>query len=536
MKIFLLFFILSVFNLNLFAQIPYELLTTPEKTAFDKTSTSEEVLAFIDAVKKKSDLVHIETLLVSDSGLAVPMVIMANPKITSPAAAKASGKPIIYFQGNIHGGEVEGKEALMILMREILFGDKAYLLNNQIVIFVPNYNPDGNNKLSATHRKSQEHCPHLAGSRRSGGDWDLNRDGIKMDAVETKGLMKNLILKWDPDVFVDMHTTNGVWHANELTYAHSYHSAGHPATSDYTRDVMLPQIKKNALNKYDLHFDIYGGYSLAEGWPPQKFYTYNHHPRYLVNQFALRNKIAILSETFAHDKFYHRINSAHKFALEILEHTNMHGKQIMAINKKSETETIQKIKRYAGTYKNGVRFKMVPTSQPFQLRTYEYIPYLDTLGKTKQARTANVIEVPNVTNYSAFEARVESTVPRGYIIPAELKSVVEHLKAHGVVVEELTQKTSFSGEIFTIRKLEVGKNPFERHNMVSLTGTFSASSKSYPKGAFKVDLAQPLANLIFYLLEPQSDDGLVTWNFFDKALYKLGVNDKPVEFPVFKYW
>ncbi|MFT5648073.1 MAG: hypothetical protein ACI976_002769, partial [Aureispira sp.] len=187
MRISVLFFILSAFNFNLFAQINYDLLTTPEKTAFDKTSTSEEVLAFIDAVKKKSDLVHIETLLVSDSGLSVPMVIMANPKITSPAAAKASGKPIVYFQGNIHGGEVEGKEALMIMMREILFGDKAYLLNNQIVIFVPNYNPDGNNKLSETHRKSQEHCPHLAGSRRSGGDWDLNRDGIKMDAPETKG-------------------------------------------------------------------------------------------------------------------------------------------------------------------------------------------------------------------------------------------------------------------------------------------------------------------------------------------------------------
>ena len=184
MKTSLLIFVLSLFHLSLFAQTPYELLTTPEKTAFDKTSTSQEVIAFVDAVKKKSTLVHIETLLVSDSGLSAPMVIMANPKITSPAAAKASGKPIIYFQGNIHGGEVEGKEALMILMREILFGDKAYLLNNQIVIFVPNYNPDGNNKLSATHRKSQEHCPHLAGSRRSGGDWDLNRDGIKMEAVD----------------------------------------------------------------------------------------------------------------------------------------------------------------------------------------------------------------------------------------------------------------------------------------------------------------------------------------------------------------
>ncbi|WMX13934.1 M14 family metallopeptidase [Aureispira sp. CCB-E] len=536
MKVFLTTLLFLFFSLEIAAQLPFELLTTPEKTAFEKTSTSEEVVAFVEAIQKRSDQVHTEVLLISDSGRSVPLVVMANPAVRTPEEAKASGKPIIYFQGNIHGGEVEGKEALMILMREILFGDKAYLLNNQIVIFVPNYNPDGNNKLSSEHRKSQEHCPHLAGSRRSGGDWDLNRDGIKMDAVETKGLMKNLILKWDPDVFVDMHTTNGVWHGNELTYAHSYHYAGHPATSDYTKDIMLPKIKKNVLDKYDLHFDIYGGYSLAEGWPPKKFYTYNHHPRYLVNQFGLRNKMAILSETFAHDKFYHRINSAHKFALEILEYTSLHGRQIMTINKKSATETIHKIKTQAGTYKNGVRFKMVPTTKPFQLRTYEYLPYTDSTGKTKYARTANRIDVPNVTNYSAFEATVTSTVPRGYILPAELKNIVEHLRAHGIVVEELTQKTSFSGEVFTIEQLDVNKKPFERHNMVTLKGNFAPANKSFPKGSYKVDLAQPLANLIFYLLEPQSDDGLVTWNFFDKVLYQLGVNNQPIEYPVFKYW
>lgn len=536
MKILGIISLVFVNIVGLWAQYSPELLTTPEKTAFDKTSTSEDVLAFIDAIKHKSEWVHTEIMLVSDSGRPVPLVVMANPKISSPQEALASGKPVVYFQGNIHGGEVEGKEALMILMREMLLGDKKHLLNNQIVIFTPNYNPDGNNKLSSTHRKSQEHCPHLAGSRRSGGDWDLNRDGIKMEAIETQGLMKNLILRWNPDVFVDLHTTNGVWHGNELTYAHSYHFAGHPATSIYTKDIMLPKIKKAALDKYDLHFDIYGGYALSQGWPPKNFYTYNHHPRYLVNQFGLRNKIAILSETFAHDKFYHRINSAHKFIVEILEFTNAHGKQIQAVNQKSETETIQKIKNQAGQYKNGVRFKMVPTNQPLKLRTYEYITSIDSLGKTNYIRTHHIIDVENVTNYSAFEATLSATVPRGYIIPAKFTPIVEHLKAHGVIVEQLEQPTSFSGEVFWIHKLEVNKRAFERHNMVHLTGEFSPQTKQYQKGDYKIDLAQPLAHLIFYMLEPQSDDGLVTWNFFDKALYQLGVNNKIVPFPVFKYW
>jgi hypothetical protein len=528
------FFLLFINYIS--AQYAEAFLITPEKTAFEKTSTSEDVLAFIEAIKAKSDFVYTEKMFVSDSGHTVPFVVMAKPKISSPEEAKASGKPVIYFQGNIHGGEVEGKEAMMILMREMLLGGKGHLLDNQIVIFVPNYNPDGNNKLSADHRRSQEHCPHQAGARRSGGDFDLNRDGIKMEAVETQGLFANVILKWNPELFVDMHTTNGTWHGNALTYAHSYHSAGHPATSAFTRDVMLPSIQKTVLDKYQLHFNDYGGYSLREGWPPKNFYTYNHHPRYLVNQFGLRNKMAILSETFAHDKFYDRINAAHKFALEILEFTNSHGKQMMAINKRSEAETIQKIKDNAGVFKNGVRFKMVPSPTPLNLRTYDYLTYLDSLGKPQYVRSHNIIQVEGVANYNAFEPIVEATVPRGYIIPAKLTKVVEHLRAHGVVVEQLENDKKLTGEEFLINKLAVKKDLFEHHNMISLTGVFQAQTKSCPKGDYKVDLAQPLANLIFYLLEPQSDDGLVAWNFFDKVLYEAGVNEKSVIFPLFKYW
>jgi len=534
-----IFFCLAIYCLSTticLAQYPLDLLITPEKTHFKATSTSDDVIAFIEAIKKHSDLVYTETMFVSDSGHTVPLVVMANPKITSPEAAKASGKPIVYIQGNIHGGEVEGKEAMMILMREMLLGDKPHLLNNQILIFAPNYNPDGNDKMSVEHRKSQEHCPHFVGARRSGGDYDLNRDGIKMEAVETQGLMQNLILRWDPMLFVDMHTTNGVWHGNALTYAHSYHYAGHPATSDYTEKQMLPSIKKRVLDNYQLHFDVYGGYRLRKGWPPKDFYTYNHHPRYLVNQFGLRNRMAILSETFAHDKFYDRINAAHKFALEILEHTNAHGKQMQAINAQAEAETMANIKAKAGNIKNGVRYKMIPTNTPLQLRTYDYFTYQDSSDKTQYVRSHNIITVPNVNNYSAFEATVEATVPRGYIIPAELIHIVEHLRQHGVQVEQLADAENFSGEVFLIEQLEVKDYVFEHHNMVTLKGAFKADKRRFPKGAYKVDLAQPLANLIFYMLEPQSDDGLVTWNFFDKVLYQAGVNKKIVEYPVFKYW
>lgn len=528
--------LLLCFPLLLSAQFPYNLLTTPERTAFEQTTSSEEVNTFIDALKLASPLVHTEDLFTSDKGRLVQLVVLASPKVSTPAAAAASGKTVVYFQGNIHGGEVEGKEALLVLLREMTLGKQQHLLDSLIVVVCPNYNPDGNDQLSSDHRTSQEHCPHLVGARRSGGDYDLNRDGVKLDATETKALMEKGILRWDPDLFVDMHTTNGVWHANELTYAHSYQSAGQAATSNYTRDVMLPSIQKTVLERYDLHFDVYGGYSLREGWPPKNLYTYNHHPRYLVNQFGLRNKMAILSETFAHDKFYQRIQSAHKFALEILHYCHQHGRTIQAINAKSARSTVELIQTQAGQFQRGVRFKRVPEEKLLHLRTYEYLSYQDSTGATKYARTHEIITVDSVKNYSAFAPTVEATVPRGYVIPATLGSIVTQLRAHGIQVQQLSTLKEFSGEAFMVDSLSIASRPFEHHNMVQLHGKFEAQTHLATAGDYVVDLAQPLAFLIFYLLEPQSDDGLVTWNFFDKALFELGVNEQVVRFPVFKYW
>ncbi len=516
------------------AQFPTVLLTTPEKTAFKATSSSADVLDFVAAIQAESPHVHVDTIAVSDSGRVVPMVVLARPKVSSPAEARASGKTFVYVQGNIHGGEVEGKEALLVLMREILLGEEQALLDHQILLFTPNYNPDGNDNLSPDHRSSQEHCPHFVGGRRSGGDWDLNRDGTKLDASETRGLFANAIVPWDPDVFIDLHTTNGVWHANELTYAHSYQTVGHPSTSAYTRDSLLPAVQQTLLDQYDLHTDVYGGYTLAQGWPPKNLYTYNHHPRYLVNQFGLRNRMAILSETFAHDKFYHRINSAHKFVLEILRYTNQHATTIRAINRASEAAVVAEVKAQAGTLKKGVRFKRIPEKDPLTLRTYNYLSYQDSTGKTRYVRTHEVIEVEGVQNYSAFEPVVYATLPKAYVFPANLAHLVPHLQLLGIQVDTLTDSTTYQGEQFNVRQLELSKQSFEHHFLVTLAGEFQAAEQAFPAGSFYVSMEQPLGSLIFYLLEPQSDDGLVTWNFLDKTLYDLGVLEAPVIFPIFK--
>lgn len=531
----LLFILLSFSSTVVRAQTtwPDELILTPESSSFQKTSTYAEVMSFLQAIKTLSTDVEIQSMGKSPEGKDIPLAILSRDKFFTPQQAKQSGKMVIYIQGNIHAGEVEGKEVLIMLMREILLGDKKHLLDNQIILFAPIYNTDSNDKMQQGIRPSQEDSPLEVGQRENSQGLDLNRDGIKVEANETKALMET-INKWDPQVFVDIHTTNGTWHAYSLTWAPNYAYAGEVATSDYTNTVMLPSITKTVQQKYGLRLGPYGDYDLQEGWPVKNFYSYNHHPRYLVNQFSLRNRMAILSEAFAHERFYQRIHSTHAFITEILEYTHLHAQEIIAINKKAERDAIQKVRSLAGQIKMGVRYKMISTETIKDFITYDYIPSIQPDSSVKWYRTGKIISIDSVKYFGSYEPVVESTLPRGYVIPATQKHIVEHLKLLGITVQQLKQSKSFTGEIFEVAEFKTAPRKFEGHAMASVTGTFKPITKTFKNGDYYIDLAQPLANLIFYMLEPQSDDGLITWNFFDT--YFLNQSNKPMVYPVFKYY
>lgn len=514
---------------------PDELILTPEKSNFEKTSTYADVMSFLNSIKTKSSDVQIISMGKSLEGKEIPVAILSKPAIKTAEEAKASGKFVIYIQGNIHAGEVEGKEAVMMLMRDILLGNKRHLLDNQIILFAPIYNTDSNDKMGKDTRPSQDGSPVEAGLRANSQGLDLNRDGMKMEAFETNGLFQNIINTFDPQIFVDLHTTNGTWHSYNLTWAPSYHYAGESITYDYTLS-MLNKITETIKKKNDLNLGPYGDYDIREAWPPKNFYTYNHHPRYLVNQFGLRNRMAILSEAFAHERFYDRIYSTQTFVTEILEYSNAHAKEIIATNKKAEEQAIQKILSGSGKEKKGVSFKLVPQDTLNNFPTYDYISYKKQDGSTGYYKTGNVIHVDGVVYHAKFNADKETTLPRGYVIPAALTSIVENLKKHGIQVTTLTKSRSFEGEVYQVEKHDKAAREFQGHAMVSVSGKFMAGKKSFKKGDYFVDLAQPLGNLAFYLLEPESDDGFVTWNFFDSYLEGAGIKAKPVEYPIFKYF
>lgn len=510
---------------------PEALITVPEKTSYLNTSTYAEVMEVVNYALSKSNQIKMQVIGQSDSGVDIPLLILSKNGVSNAQEAKASGLGSFYIQANIHGGEVEGKEAVLILMREILFGHKQHLLDNQIILITPVYNIDGNDNMGDNTRPSQEGSPITAGTRANGAGLDLNRDGVKMEAKETRALMQKVINEWDPLLLVDLHTTNGTWHGYSLTWAPAYHTVGQKEPYDFTWNTMLPEITETVFEKYNVMMGPFGDYYGLRRWPVTTFSTYNHHPRYLVNMMGVRNRLGILSEGFAHERFYQRIHSTHSFITEILEFTNLHAREIMALTAKADEETTRLYKDQAGKAKKGVRFDMVAMDEPLTLRTYDYGTYVKENGDTLIFRKPYMVNLENVTYRAKFNPSIEATIPRGYVIPQNLAHIAEFLMEHGVKVEKLDKNRSFEGESFYIEKVERAPRKFEGHNMATLVGDYKASRKTFRRGDYFVDAAQPLGNLIFYLLEPQSDDGLATWNFLDEAIGEGGK-----EYPIFKYF
>ena len=508
------------------------MITAAELSNFERTSTFAEVVSVVTALQASSPLVHRETLLTSLEGKKVPLLVLADPPVSTPEQARQSGKLLVYIQGNIHGGEVEGKEASLIAMREILHGDKRHLLENQIILFLPVYNSDGNDQMSEDSRPSQEMSPQLAGQRGAHG-YDLNRDGMIIDTIETEALYKNLVQRWDPDLFVDLHTTNGTWHGYSLTYAPSYHTAGDARPSDYTAEVMLPSIRQSVKDKFNLDFNWYGGFDYRD-WPPTQLRTYHHAPRYLTNNMGLRNRMAILSETFAHDRFYKRVHAANVFVNEILEYSNAHASEIRDINRQADERVVRQIEENAGNFQNGVQFEMVALEEPLDLLSYKYIPYTDKNGSTQFVRSSEIVEIKGVQNFNTFAATKSATVPVAYVFPAELESLAAKLGQHGIAVSTLQRSQEFKGEGF--RVTEIAKQNFvqNNHRNSRLLGSFEPQSKTFLTGDYYVPMDNRLANLIFYLLEPEADDGLAYWNLFDDYLQRELENASMADYPVFK--
>jgi len=511
------------------AQPPTGLRTRAERTNYEETSSYADVQQFINGLAASSPLVHLESFGATEEGRQLPLVVISDPKVTTPAAARKLGRPLVFVQANIHAGEVEGKEAVLVLARRLVSGDLMPLTRQLVILIAPNYNADGNEKVNAQNRTAQYGPVTGVGTRENAKGLDLNRDYMKLDSAEARSLV-GLMNKWDPHVLVDLHTTNGSYHANHLTYSPILNPNADPRLIEFTRTKMLAPIREAMLKVGKWRTYYYGNFAPEDGGGRESarvdpanpgnvsWRTFDHRPRFGNNYAGLRNRIAILSEAYSYLDFKGRVAVTEDFVKSIWQSSAANARQILQLTAQADRQFTAPPN--AKPVELGIDFEIraLPEKVGIFVGDVSKVPNPRS-GKEMLAMTDMAVPV-SMKDYGVFAATRSVALPRGWLIPSNprLAAAVERLRWHGVRIEEIATPAQVSVERFTIADYTRAERVFQGHREARLKGTFERAQLSVDPGALFVPADQRLARLAFYLLEPESDDGLVTWNIIDEGL------------------
>ena len=493
--------------------------TVPEKTHYNETSRYADVIAFMVAIDKASDRVHLTTFGMTSERRTLPLAVVGAPEAT-PEAVRRTGKLRVYVQGNIHGGEVEGKESAQMLLRDLAAGRHDDWLRSMVFLIAPIYNADGNERFALNNRGPQYGPMGGQGQRPNAQGLDLNRDHMKLDSPEARAVVA-LMNDYDPQVSLDLHTTNGTRHAYHLTYAPPLHPGSDPGIIDLLRKEWFPAVTKTVRAKYGWEYTYYGnvGGGGRRGAPaapgPRRWETFDHRPRFNNNYIGLRNRFALLSEAFAYLTFKDRILATNRFIEESLAFARANADRI-----RKAAEAADKRRLIGATLPLRAEMQNTGTIEVLMGEVTEEKHPGDghIMNLRKDVRTPETM-----ADYTTFTGVEPERVPSAYFLPPSLTAAVDRLRAHGIVLTPLAKPATLAVEEFRIDSSTAAAAAFQDHNERTLTGAWIPADRELPAGTLRVDLTQPLARLAFYLIEPRSDDGLVDWNVLDTALKDVKV-------------
>lgn len=485
--------------------------TRPERTNYEETSRYQDVMEFIDALKIDGSVMKLTWLGYSSQGKHLPMIVYGDVADARPETIKRSGKLVVYIQGNIHAGEVEGKEAMLELLRELKAGKHAEWRRRLVLLIVPIFNADGNDMISLYNRPWQHGPVAGMGQRANGQNLDLNRDHMKLESPEVLSFVK-MLNEYDPHVTVDLHTTNGSFHGYHITYSYALNPMIESGLDSYTRNVFFPKVEeKVTAQKFRTH--SYGDY--LEMTPAGKpgFYFWATEPRFNSNYVGFRNRLGILSEAYSYISFKERIAATKALVYGILDVANANSIAIKEAVKGAD-EASMKITQIDSL---AVRAEVVESkpSVPILLAAVkeERNPYS---GEIMYRMNEDSLRTITTTEFYGTRAVKKAKVPQRYIIPDSLTEVLSLLRQHGIILQRVGHQRTIEVQRFAIRENKQGEREFQKHKMRMLEGTFETVQKTIPPGSYSAEMDQPLSRLLFYLLEPESEDGVVAWNVVDR--------------------
>jgi hypothetical protein len=482
--------------------MPSSLRTRAEATNYRETSLHADVMAFIAGLEAKGDpRLHTSSFGTSVQGRDLPLLVLSEGGVQTPAEARALGRPIVLMQDGIHPGEVEGKEASLAFVRDLLDGKHDDLLAHLTLLVVPLFNPDGNDALDPANRrldlaKLSGQLGPVVGTRTQSEGINLNRDYMRQSAIEMRVLQRHVCQQWVPDLTIDNHATNGSVHRFHMTVdvPHTVQS-GRAEPIEFMRSRLVPDViaavKARGFDSgwygnfaedervVDAGGDVDPASKVGEGWM-----TYPHHPRFGSNYRGLTNRLDLLLECYSYLTFEERVATASAWQIETLRWVAAHPDDVLQIVAASARPP----DRIA------VRYRLDAFDQPVEVLT----------------RTPRTLDgAPSSITLPHFARFVGTSVvdrPAAYVVP---HVIARHLERHGLTVEPARGKVACN--IATVETVGVaaGRGILEAAGTGDLGVSWREEERELPPGWSCVPTDQPLGAIAVYLCEPSSDDGLV---------------------------
>jgi len=435
----------------------------------------------------------------------------------NPADLENDKRLVVYLQANIHAGEVEGKEASLMLVRNILLDKNLPYLDNLVVLIAPIFNADGNDRISTENRRRQHGPEKGVGVRYNAQHLDLNRDGIKLESLEVQGMVKNVLNRWDPALFVDCHTTNGSYHQEPVSYTWAFNPNGDTTLINYMHDEFMPFLKKNLQKKYNVMSVVYGDF-IDNANPEKGWEAAGPQCRYLTNYVGLRNRLSILNENYSYADYKDRVWGCYYFLHSVLEHCSQNKDQIQHMIQKADQQTIQRGLNPQPTDSFAVEYDQQAYDEKVTIEGWE-MKVTPREGRWPLVEKLEKKKTYVVSYFCKYLPKRSVPFPAGYFITVPEPDVIENLKQHGIVVERLAESITVNVEGYKPSEIKSMDRPYQGHHINSIQGEYFHEEMMFPAGTIFVSTGQKLGAVAAFMLEPECDDGLLAWNFFDRYLY-----------------
>jgi hypothetical protein len=490
------------------------LTTVAERSAFRETGRYDEVIALCAAFANRyPDAVRCIDFGTTPEGRPMKAIVATRTGAFTPDQARARNLPVLLIQGGIHAGEIDGKDAGFLALREALDGKAAKGDLERIVwIFVPVFNVDGHERFGAWSRPNQR-GPKEMGWRTTAQNFNLNRDYVKADAPEMQAMLR-LIEAWDPVAYVDLHVTDGAQFQHDVSItAEPVHMGDEELRKAGTamRDGVIERLTAQGSKPLAFYPALVGSddpaSGFAEGVPT---------PRYSHGYMPLRNRMGMLVETHSWKDYPTRVRITRNAIVAMLDLTAQLGGEWLKTERDADERAT-----HLGGQSVALDYKATDAAHAIDFLGYAYTRTPSDVSGALMTRydehTRQVWHIPLRSDVRPIASVVAPT--GGYIVPAAHAAwVAEKLRQHGVNFRTLGHAIPHAAiEAFRADKATFAASSNESHQRLTLAGSWKPGTREIGAGALFVPIAQPKARLVVELFEPQAPDALVAWGEFNNA-------------------